>query len=324
MALTFMAEMLAKLALCVAPQPKPHDQAALDDDVLLDEVFNYVGTGEFIYAAGVCRKWRRRYMKLSNDRVVVKRYCTDKLRTRYRSTIVTAARFQLALCNGLNVAAIKDDGYWWLVEQLIMMYSLEPVAVLLLVKQHGCDWSEQWCTLAAEANNLELLRWLRRSGYPWSLSCVRETALRLDDPAILKWLHSVTQPWSQKVLKEMLFFAGCDQNLELAKWLHEIGAPWPKRFYVKGGLGGGFWDPSMIEWALANGCTWGRWQCQDLLPQRWSCDWRAVCFCGGCCGKQACILLRYAHENGCPCTCDAETAAAVKTALEQQQQACGN
>jgi hypothetical protein len=317
MACQNMADTTAEMALCVAPQLK--SQAVLDDDGLLDEVFNYVGTGEYIYAAGVCKKWRGKYTQFCNDRVRAN-VTSSKLRTCYRCTIVTAARFHLALSNGLNVAAIKDDGYWCIVERRIIKYSLEPVGVLLLVKQIGCNWSEELCTRAARANNLELLRWLRRFGCPWYVPYVRQAALELPDPAILQWLYSVTQPWSQTMLDELLYTAGCDENLEIAKWLHELGAAWPKGFYSNGC----FWDPPLIEWALANGCTWGHWQCKDLLPEHWSCESMPVCYCGGCCGKQACILLRCAHENGCPCTCDAETAAAIATPVEQQQQACDN
>jgi hypothetical protein len=36
----------------------------LDKDVILDTVFSYVGIKDYIYAAGVSRHWRVRYLKL--------------------------------------------------------------------------------------------------------------------------------------------------------------------------------------------------------------------------------------------------------------------
>jgi hypothetical protein len=323
MALSSLVHMVAKLVLYVVEQPRPLPVSVLDDDAsmhalddsVLDHIFSFVGIGEYIYAAGVNKQWRERYTQLCNDKVVVKSYLgTDfvytKLRTSHKSAIMTAARLQLALDTGLDVAAIQAVEDWWRVERHIVQHSLDPVGVLLLVKQHGCDWSDHLCSAAVSANKLELLQWLHSSGCPWDVDRLRSTAFRLDNLTLLKWLYSVTQPWSKRVLKEQLLIAGCDENLELAKWLREIGAPWPRRLYWDEGLGGGFWDPPMIAWALANGCKWGHWRCEDLLPEHWS---------GGGCGEQACDLLRYAHENGCPCTCDAETAAAIKTALAERQ-----
>jgi hypothetical protein len=70
-------------------------RCALDKDFILDEVFSYVGIGEYIYAAAVCRRWRGRYIKLCYNKVAED--STDMLCTCYKSTIATAGRFQLAL-----------------------------------------------------------------------------------------------------------------------------------------------------------------------------------------------------------------------------------
>jgi hypothetical protein len=301
-------------------------RCALDKNEILDEVFSYVGIGEYIYAAGVCRKWRGRYIKLCYNKAPAAG--TEKLRTCYKRTITTADRFQLALDSGLTVAELQDAPVWSRLALQIINDSLEPTAVFTIAKLHDFEWGTYMCTQAAMANNLELLQWLHKSGCPWNLQHVRNFAIQLGHIAILGWLYAVTQPWSQSMLDELLWRAGLCKNLEVAKWLRKIGAAWPNSFHhVDEDDSQGFWDSAVVKWALANGCTWGRWRCEDMLPVHWSC-WTCEreqerCFHDHCDSKQACDLLRWAHENGCPCTCDAETAAAVKAALlarQQQQQ----
>jgi hypothetical protein len=234
---------------------------SVHDDEILDEIF---GGGEYIYAAAVCRNWRVRYMKLCYNRAAKR--CTDKLRTCYKSTIITAARFQLALDSGLKVAALQNERIWWKLARQIVKCSLEPSDVFTIAKLHDFRWSDSLCADAASANKLDLLQWLHKSGCPWDLYSVREAAIERatfsDQPskglAMLKWLYSVTdsvEPWSQDVLDEQLWEAGINDNLELAKWLREIGAAWSASFHTAAEMyEPGFWDLPLVKWALANGC----------------------------------------------------------------------
>jgi hypothetical protein len=83
-----------------------------------------------------------------------------------------------------------------------------------------------------------------------------------------------------------------------------------------------------VRCALANGCGWGAWQCQQLEPARYACGCAlrpgkhndAVEFDSAvaedderyyrCDREQAQALYKWAHKNGCPCTCDAAAAPA--------------
>jgi hypothetical protein len=298
-------------------------RCALDKDKVLDEVFSYVGIGEYIYAAAVCRRWRGRYIKLCYNKAA--EGSTDKLRTCYKSTITTADRFQLALDSGLTVAALQESSLWSRVGGYIVRSSLEPVAVFTLAKLHDLKWLSSFCNLCVITNNLALLQWLRRSGCTWDANLLRENASAAANTAMLKWLYAVTKPWSQEVRDELLWDAGVNGHLELAKWSREVGAAWPSSFYnIPVAFCEGLWDLPLMQWALANGCPWGAWQCKDMLPQHWTCwtceDQQAPCYRNSCDSNLACDVLRWAHDNGCPCTCDAETAAAVQTAIAQQQQ----
>ena len=82
-------------------------RSALDSDELLDLVFEYVGVGEYLYAAGVSRRWRARYMNLCYYRWAEEDE-EGPLWTSYTRAIITAARLQLALDSDLTVQDVHD------------------------------------------------------------------------------------------------------------------------------------------------------------------------------------------------------------------------
>ena len=85
------------------------------------------------------------------------------------------------------------------------------------------------------------------------------------------------------------------------------GAQWPSSFYGSGtddnnAVVNTCWSAQVVQWALDQGCTWGKWKCQKLAAKRYyDLDRR----------QQAAELLAWAHNNGCPCTCDKAAAAAA-------------
>eukprot|EP00953_Heterococcus_sp_UTEX-ZZ885_P019327 10802-Heterococcus_DN1.PRE.1 len=141
---------------------------------------------------------------------------------------------------------------------------------------------------AAFYGEFELLKWLRRSGCGWS--------------PLLVGCNIIRSPRSSaKCLSTMKWFT---QQLGIRwKYLLSEGAQWPSTFY-------GFLDNdedflafpiSTVKWALAKGCTWGTWRCQDLAPARFLEKRRDL----------AELMFQWAHSCAidCPCTC---TAAAVQ------------
>jgi hypothetical protein len=58
------------------------------------------------------------------------------------------------------------------------------------------------------------------------------------------------------------------------------------------------WSKRTVQWALANGCTWGDWQCSLLSAERYVNGYVL----------QAAELFEWAHKNGCPCTCEQDAA----------------
>jgi hypothetical protein len=123
---------------------------------------------------------------------------------------------------------------------------------------------------------------------------------------MLKWLHRVTAPWSHDSTKHLMFTAGYRDHLDVVQWLHAQGVQWPQRLYDAALLSDTktaniYWTAPVVEWALAHGCTWGVWQCQDFQVQHYP---------DGFYKDKAVELFAWAHEHGCPCTCDAVAAAA--------------
>jgi hypothetical protein len=91
-------------------------------------------------------------------------------------------------------------------------------------------------------------------------------------------------------------------GLANAKWLRERGAAWPTSFVAHSGLwqlpnATRCWTVPAMQWALANGYTWAatNWQCQQLAPQ-------LHIYAGSKVRAQQ--MFAWAHNNGCPCTCN--------------------
>jgi hypothetical protein len=121
------------------------------------------------------------------------------------------------------------------------------------------------------------------------------------DVALLEWLQQNSgRQWTAAELASMLEVAGVYSRTAAVKWLRKKGAEWPNSFASIAlnfgcDCGKGCWTPTVMRWALANGCTWGEWQCQQLEPELYTYS---------NCKKNAIDVFAWAHKNGCPCTCN--------------------
>jgi hypothetical protein len=48
--------------------------------------------------------------------------------------------------------------------------------------------------------------------------------------AMLEWLLTVTFPWASNTKQDMMFQAGCGNNLAVMQWLRAHDASWPTSF----------------------------------------------------------------------------------------------
>jgi hypothetical protein len=272
----------------------PERACALDRDEVLDQIFSYVGGGEHLYIAGVSRRWRGRYLRfcvLSSTKKYHK-----KLVTKHGSTLMTESRLKLAFAAGLSVKG------WNLSKtsraDSICKYSIEPERVMTLLRLHGVPWDAALCNAAAIQAKLPLLQWLRDSSCPWKEVFVLLNASRGGSVPMLEWLATVTQPWSEKSKADMMADAASCNELAAAQWLRGCGATWPVSFVSELSSNGvtlaQCWSVSAVQWAVAAGSGWLRWEREDYAADKYH---------HGCDRRQASALLKWAHANGCPCTC---------------------
>jgi hypothetical protein len=278
----------------------------LSKDEVLDTVFSFVGTGDYFYTAAVCSTWRKRYLKLcyseANKKGMAKSAAAaaaaapHKCSTSYRSACMTAARLQLALRDSVTVAVLQAD-----VRRLAkdtVQYSLDSIGVLSLLKVHDMAWNPCMCTAAAFTGNLHLLQWLHDCGCPWDERCVITTAAVRCHLNVLKWLHEINGPWSDARSNHVMLVVGACGGLHVVEWLLAQEVQWPEQLYGTFKWGGVThnvcWTANVVKWALAHGCTWGNWQCQQLALDRYEHFSK----------MKVTKLFEWAHQNGYPCTCE--------------------
>jgi hypothetical protein len=287
----------------------PTTALPLEEDEVLDEIFGYVGRLEWLYAGGVCRRWRGRYLSMCYKARASK--ADPVYQTRHSSSFATAARFSLALGNGLKMPQ-TDNEVGKFFDDLPKL-SQQPIDVLTLARVHGAAWHSNMCTDAAYFGNLELLKWLHAAGCPWDAFHVAFNSIRGKSQyslagkqyeRILHWLFTTVEQWSQDEKNVLLFEAGLLLDAPALKLMRANGAEWPSSYIgeqvVIDESVRACWSHNSVAWALSNGFSWGEWRCQDLTPelyvtQAWN-RYRAV------------NLFKWAHKNGCPCTCEAAAA----------------
>jgi hypothetical protein len=205
-----------------------HLAQALEKDEVLDEIFSFVGRKEWLYAGGLCRRWRGRYLSMcykaraSNDE--------HALQTSHKSSFVTAARFSMALEAGLQMPDEGDAGDFF---DDLPQLSQQPIEVLTLARVHGAAWHDHLCRDAAFYGDFELLKWLRASGCPWDAVDVAINAIRSiqgQHQLILPWLLSMVNEWSEEDKDELVFEAGVMQKTKALQLMLDVGAKWPTSF----------------------------------------------------------------------------------------------
>jgi hypothetical protein len=289
-------------------------------DEVLDIVFSFVGCGDYFYVAGVSQDWRSKYTEFclaaagATDN-------THKLYTSHRSALMTAAGLQLALDNKLTVNALESASYPWELPKHIAFASLEPIKVMTLAVVSGVLLTEELTDAAAEAHKFELLEWLHKCGCPWHVRDILQVAAASFSVDELSQLLTITGPCDLQDVTLMLLIAGEADNIAVVKWSRERSAAWPQRFcdIHSDPHASSCWSLQCAQWAIANGSTWLNWRCQDLAPQHYRCESDGTehsddtCSIPNCNRKKAAEVFTWAHEHGCPCTCNS----AVVLAAEQ-------
>jgi hypothetical protein len=200
----------------------------LEHDDILDRIFSFVGWKEWLYVGGVCRCWRSRYLSMCSKACAGEK--EHAFQTSRRSSFVTAARFSMALANGL---AMPDASQMYVFFDDLPVLSQQPIEVLRLARMRGTAWHENLCADAAYFGKFELLKWLHLSGCPWNALNVVANAIRGKRgqyKVILPWMLSKAEELSQQHKNELLVEAGGMYNIAALELLLQQGAEWPSSF----------------------------------------------------------------------------------------------
>jgi hypothetical protein len=284
----------------------------LDDNEIFGAVLSYVGYGEYFYVAKVCRKWRGAYISLCHR--LAKAAEKHKLRTRASAVVVTAARLQLAFDNGAEVAELDSTEHLYGISlgSAAVMWSLEPVTVLTLLRLYGYVWKSSIYEHAARDAKLELMQWLYQVRCPMlELSTLAYTCISSAPAAVsmLQWLHSLQPEWfdmkhdsDDSVVNKtaLLTFAAQHCNLALIQWLRcELQAGWCAVADIIRNDNGRTvvpaWEADAVICALDNGLDF-KFDCSKLKPERQLSE---------VCKADAAVLWQWLHKesNMHRCTC---------------------
>ena len=159
--------------------------------------------------------------------------------------------------------------------------------MLKWLRSEGCPWSEWACRGAAAGGQLEALRWLRSEGCPWNIGACAGAALYGHLEA-LKWLRSEGCPWDEYACS----FAAAGGHLEMLKSLRSEGCPWNEeacRYAAEGG------QLEILKWLRSEGCPWNESAC-TMAARKMHLD-----------------VLRWAIKNGCPYEVNQDTRPALES-----------
>eukprot|EP00953_Heterococcus_sp_UTEX-ZZ885_P027942 14933-Heterococcus_DN1.PRE.6 len=229
--------------------------------------------------------------------------------TSYRSVLKSAARFQWAIDNRLELAQLLRKRRQMFFAHTGATQTMDPAGVMSVARAHGLQWFGLLIQYALKYKNVQLLLWLVGNGCPWDLRTAAFSAI--DSVPVLQGTRRLqTEPWPAQIRNDPMWEAGLRSQTATLTWLHEQGTDWPYSFArvhsiePHCGIVSSYiskpncrlvkcWSVAAVQLALSYGSTWGQWSCEELK------------------GEQ---LFMWAHENGCPCTCASDKAAAAAAA----------
>ncbi|KAJ8612938.1 hypothetical protein CTAYLR_006194 [Chrysophaeum taylorii] len=173
--------------------------------------------------------------------------------------------------------------------------------VLRWARGEGCPWTEHAASSAALGGHLKVLTWARHHGCPWDAFTCSQAAVggHLD---VLKWARAGGCPWTEHACS----CAALGGHLDILKWARHHGCPWDAFTCSQAAVGGNL---EVLKYARAHGCDWTSRTCAwaarsgHLAILKWArangCPWDDyTCVQAACFGHLE--VLKWARGHGCP------------------------
>ena len=112
----------------------------------------------------------------------------------------------------------------------------------------GYQINQTTCEAAALGGHLDILKWARANGCPWSEETCEEAAWG-GHLETLQWARANGCPWDESTC----FGAALGGHLEILQWARANGRPWEVRTCEKAARRGHL---EILQWARGNGCPW--------------------------------------------------------------------
>eukprot|EP00611_Tribonema_gayanum_P016827 TRINITY_DN2925_c0_g1_i1.p1 TRINITY_DN2925_c0_g1~~TRINITY_DN2925_c0_g1_i1.p1 ORF type:complete len:420 (+),score=73.24 TRINITY_DN2925_c0_g1_i1:195-1454(+) len=302
---------------------------ALSEDTW-DRVFGCL-PGHYLILARVCCAWRARCERLADPHISAQRTVYSAV------TSVQLAEWALAL--GRSDDSARDRESWRLLHRQLTDHALRRGDLPTLKRLHALrrltDVRLAACSLAAESGRLDVLRWVRGIGCPWS-GDFYPAAARGGNVHVLAYAHENGCPLLEsRSLCTTGDRAAAGGHLDVLRWLQDHGCAltagamsqaaggghmnamrwlpeqghYLMRWTLADAAGGGHLD--MVQWLRQEGCPWDEEACSSaargghLNVLRWlrqepqGCPWGAnTCAAAAECGSLK--MLQWLREEGCP------------------------
>lgn len=293
-------------------------------ELVVDSILPFVGPGQFIFVAGVCKEFKEFYeayfAKIEGDKLPY----TTPVDSPYRRPAMVHETFHSAAFFSLGCAEFwdKDVGRDQK-ENTPVWRSLAKsgnVAIAKWAAAKGFTWHfENWyvgwigvglrlhsCTFAAASHgSLDFLIYLLATERIRKDKLIYYGAAEGGHIEILEWAQKQRISWGENT-KHIFHFAARNGHVNVLEWARKNGCERDQEICRVAAEGGHL---KAIEWALNNGCELDEGTCSaaarggQLEVLKWArcngCPWdERTCSQAAYWGKF--VVLVWAHENGCP------------------------
>ena len=292
-------------------------------DAVLSKCMTFVGEGNYIFVAGVCRSFRDTYKSYLQQYHEQKPFSTN-----LNEIVSSIPRLQLVMHElniDINIICDRTKIEW---RGTTMSFGTAAIAcaayngnldVLIWVKNNDRQtW--QWyytdcyylfpcnevfpCNEAAKGDQLKVLQWLRSKDggeCHWDEYTCRIVA-EYGHFNMLKWAHQNGCPWNGGTTSE----AARGGRFEILKWVHQNGCPWDEGTCGAAAEYGHF---DILKWLHHNGCPWDEETCGSAGMNghfeilKWArqngCPWDKLT-CTLAAREGHFEILKWSHQKGCP------------------------